>query len=426
VAGTSPGAVPISVTAVSTAHPSVSSTANGTLTVASSGVKVTLNPPSAGPGSPYQMTVTNTGTSTDQFDLALAGPAGLVATLGARSITLAAGASQTVSIATTAVSFALPGPLGLTAFATSHSSPDVRAAASADLIIAPSTGMTAQFSPPAQTLPAPGPATFLLQVDNTGNTEDLYSATISGTSGPVIASLVGLDGLPTQSISLFRLPGLATGTISLQATLTGPGQGTVTVVVKSLSTGQVTTITAMVAANTDGPKVTLMQRYGIHMMPTTLVLTFDQPLDPAHAQDVHEYHLVDTRGHAVPIKSAVYDPATLTVTLHFKRRLDLHHKYKLTVDGATPSGLTGTSGLLLDGKASGQPGSNYLATINWRDLVLPPNWNPKWSSKPEPAKVPLVTGRHQLFQRSVSFPTHSPAKSASAKPGRSTHPRKSR
>ena len=79
--------------------------------------------------------------------------------------------------------------------------------------------MTAAFSPASQTLSQPGMATFLLMVHNTGNTEDSYSATIMGTNGPVTATLVGLDGSPTQSISTFILPGLSTGAIELQVSL---------------------------------------------------------------------------------------------------------------------------------------------------------------------------------------------------------------
>jgi len=424
-AGTSPGTVPFSVTAVSTSDPAVSSIASGTLTVSSSGVKVSLNPPAAAPGSPYQMTVTNTGTLADTFNLALAGPAALVSKLAQTAVTLAPGATQVIPISTTAVDFGLAGSLGLTAIATSQNSPDVMQGAAANLTIPAITGMTAQFSPAAMTVAAPGTTTFLLNVNNTGNGEDRYSATIIGTTGPVTASLVGLDGSPTQSIALFRLPALSTGAIALQANATGPGQGTVTVLVKSLSTGQETTIVATInpITSTDGPRVTLVQRYGIHMNPTTIVLTFNQPLDPARAQDVHEYRLVNPQGKIVPIKSAVYNPATNTVTLYPKYRIDLHHSYKLIVDGASPSGLTSSSGLLLDGKDSGKPGTNYVATINWRDLVLPPNWNPKWSRNPDPdkgresAKKPdsaVITGHHRLFQRSSTLVKHGLAKAAEA------------
>src|SRR5262249_28930784 len=38
-----------------------------------------------------------------------------------------------------------------------------------------------------------------------------------------------------------------------------------------------------------GPTVTSVLRFGIHRMPTTLVLTFDAPLDPARAVDQANY-----------------------------------------------------------------------------------------------------------------------------------------
>ncbi len=126
----------------------------------------------------------------------------------------------------------------LTAVATSTGNPAIADAASANLSIPATTGMTAEFSPASQTLSQAGMATFLLMVHNTGNTEDSYSATIMGTNGPVTATLVGLDGSPTQSISTFILPGLSTGVIELQADLSSAGPGSITVLVQSLSTGK--------------------------------------------------------------------------------------------------------------------------------------------------------------------------------------------
>ena len=138
------------------------------------------------------------------------------------------------SITTTAVNFAVPGSLGLTVVAASEGDPAVEASASADLTITPSTGLTASFSPASQTLPAPGMASFILNVNNTGNTQDAYTATIIGSNGPVTATLMGLDGQPTQSISEFNLPGLSSGAILLQANLAALGTGAVTVQVQSL------------------------------------------------------------------------------------------------------------------------------------------------------------------------------------------------
>lgn len=330
-AGTAPGTYPFTVTATSTSDAAVSTTTSGTLVVVASGVQVKLNPPSGAPGSGFQMTVTNTGTKTDTYTLKLGGPAGLVSSLGTKQVTLAAGASQVVPISTGEVNFAVQGDLNLMGIATSETNPAVQAAATAALSIPATLGMTASFSPATQPLSQPGAATFLLTVHNTRNTEDSYTARIIGTSGPITANLVGLDGSPTQSVPIFILPGLSTGAILVQTDLSAFGQGTVTVQITSLNHGDITsTAIATVSAAapvippSDGPVVTLLQRFGIHRMPTTLVLHFNQPLDPARAQDVHEYQLIGPRGRIDPITLAVYDPATMTVTLHPKRLVNFH------------------------------------------------------------------------------------------------------
>jgi uncharacterized membrane protein/transglutaminase-like putative cysteine protease len=254
LAGTPTGNLPFLLTATSVADASVAGTASGTLVVLANGVRVSLNPPSGAPGDTFQMTVTNTGTVADTFDLAVAGPAGLVATLGTAQVMLAPGASQAVSITTTAVNFAIPGSLNLVGIATSRAHPAVRAAGTARLGIVPRQGLAAHFDPAAQVLPVPGTSSFLLLVDNTGNVEDDYTATIQGTSGPIKATLMGLDGQPTQTIPVFRLPGLSTGAILLQTNLGTAGQGNVTVQVQSLSNAAMTsTATARVRAGAVEP-----------------------------------------------------------------------------------------------------------------------------------------------------------------------------
>ena len=80
-------------------------------------------------------------------------------------------------------------------------------------------------------------------------------ATIMGTTGPVTASLMGLDGLPTQTIPIFYLPGLSTGAIVLQTSLSSLGQGTVTVQVSSLT--QPTESALVTATVKTGPTPTL-------------------------------------------------------------------------------------------------------------------------------------------------------------------------
>src|SRR5262249_54100777 len=97
-------------------------------------------------------------------------------------------------------------------------------------------------------------ATFLLRVDNTGNQDDAYTATILGTDGPITAHLVDLDGRPTQTVSRFRLPGLSSGVLQVQADLGATGQGQVTVRVTSLSDATRTaTVTAPVSTCVPDP-----------------------------------------------------------------------------------------------------------------------------------------------------------------------------
>jgi len=113
-------------------------------------------------------------------------------------------------------------------------------------------------------------------------------------------------------------------------------------------------------------------RLGYHAQPTTLVLSFGSPLDPARAQDVRNYRVVSFGGpgrdgshvgRAIGVLSAVYDPAALTVTLRPAERLDIHNAYRLTVKG------TGAGGLAV---ASGRPlGVDFSALVTRSTLVGP-------------------------------------------------------
>ncbi len=233
--GTPVGDQTFTVRAVSQADNNVQDDATGTVAVVGLGVDVALNPSSGGPGSIFQMTVKNTGNSQDTFALTLAGPAALDTTLGVASVTLAPGATETVPITVGPLSFALPGNLALTGVATSQANTTVRDQATATVTVGQSKGVSAAFNPTFVELPTPGPAAFLFQVNNIGNGEDAYTAEIISTSGPVTTALNGLNDEPTQKIDLFRLPGLSTGGILLNATLTSLGEGKVTVKVTSLT-----------------------------------------------------------------------------------------------------------------------------------------------------------------------------------------------
>ena len=234
--GTATGQYPFTVKATSTSSGATNSV-SGEVQVVAKGVRVKLNSTTGIPGDTFQITVTNTGTVADTFDLNTAGPAGVSATLGSNQLTLAPNQSQVVDVTTAAVDFVVPGTFNLTVFARSRSIPAIADSDSVELDIRATTGLASHFDPAVKVLSTPGTANFLLFVDNIGNTEDAYTATISATNGPIAASLIGLDGKPTQTIPIFRLPGLASGAITLNAGLANAGQGTVRIQVRSLTDG---------------------------------------------------------------------------------------------------------------------------------------------------------------------------------------------
>jgi hypothetical protein len=128
---------------------------------------------------------------------------------------------------------------------------------------------------------------------------------------------------------------------------------------------------ATLVIDATGPQVAGLSRYGFHYSATTLVLTFNSALDPATAQTVSNYTVTNSAGRQIPISRAVYDASTWTVTLYPSQRLNLHWTYTLVVNGKTPDGVTGASGIPLDGSGQGQPGTDFTAAITWRALAKP-------------------------------------------------------
>jgi hypothetical protein len=124
------------------------------------------------------------------------------------------------------------------------------------------------------------------------------------------------------------------------------------------------------------PTVVAVRRFGFHAQPTIVVLTFSEVLDPARAEDVHNYQIVTLGGHGrggahvghvIAVRRAVYDPATRTVALYPSELLDIHNTYRLTVRGTPPTGITSASGAPLNG--SGAPGTDFVGTIDRSTLA---------------------------------------------------------
>jgi uncharacterized membrane protein len=261
--GTATGQFPFSVVATST-NSSATNSATATLQVVANGVSVELNSSTGTPGDSFQITVTNTGTVADTFDVKTAGPAGGTAVLSSSQLTLAPNQSQIVNVTTASVDFAVPGTFNFTVFARSQSIPEVVDSDSVELDIQATKGLASRFDPAAKELSTPGNADFLLFVDNIGNTEDSYTATISAINGPITANLIGLNGQSTQTIPVFRLPGLASGAIQLNAGLANAGQGSVRIQIRSLTDGTLLSESTATLSALAGPPVAVADSFALN------------------------------------------------------------------------------------------------------------------------------------------------------------------
>jgi hypothetical protein len=72
---------------------------------------------------------------------------------------------------------------------------------------------------------------------------------------------------------------------------------------------------------------------------------------------------------AVDAGYAVTDATALSQTNDMSVRLNIHRRLRLTVNGTSNLGLTNSAGVLLDGADNGKPGSNYIASLTWRNLA---------------------------------------------------------
>ncbi len=191
---------------------------------------------------------------------------------------------------------------------------------------------------------------------------------------PVVGTVAFYDGT-----TLLGIETVVNGVASLDVTSLPPGMHSFVAVF----TGDGTTSTsqATLVVSTANPTVTSVARYGFHAQSTYLLLKFSTALDPASARNVSNYTLLGPIGHqgvpsdAVAIESAVYDPATHTVTLKLSHRWNIHWRWQLTVNGTSPGGVQGISGAMLDGASHGHSssattaGSNFVAMVSMKNLV---------------------------------------------------------
>ena len=249
-----------------------------------------------------------------------------------------------------------------------------------------------------------------------GQNVTFTAAVASAASGtPTGSVLFTIDGQAEPLVPLSVVDGVARATVSVSTLTAGRhtvvasyGGDAVDSPSRSSSQIQVVSATGTGTTNsppvdTDGPRIVSMKRgYGYHMMPTHIVLTFDQALDAVTAEDVKDYRIIGPAGRAIAVKKAAYGPADLTVTLSPVERISIHHPYKLIVDGTAPRGLTNTKGQLLDGANRASADSNYRASAD----LAQPGARPALAEglAPDPNGSFFVTPARIISIRFINFP----------------------
>ncbi len=203
----------------------------------------------------------------------------------------------------------------------------------------------------------------------------LVSAATSSGAQPGGFVTFTIDGVSQAPVSVSAIAGglgatlttsaLSVGSHNVSASYSGDSNFT-----SSVSNTVVEVVSAATVTGGSGPRLLMVQRFGVHEMPTRLVLTFDRALDASAAENLSNYRITTASGGRIKLKSAVYDDRTHTVTLRPVLRMNLHRRYSIFINGSSPTGVEDAARELLDGTRSGTPGSDYHGKIVPKDLVI--------------------------------------------------------
>jgi hypothetical protein len=200
-----------------------------------------------------------------------------------------------------------------------------------------------------------------------------------------LTTTAGLQITPPQTFTVGQvLPG-QTLTFNFKVMGVTLGNQTITATVTSPDTNPTTSMNAAVNVTKNGPPVTVTSlrvatvKIGTGRRArnvTGLVLQFSDALKPAQAQNLAAYQLVmagrdkkfGTRDDKrVALASARYDGSAHTVTLIPKQAFNEMQLQQLTVKSAL---LRDSLGRLIDGNDDGQPGGDFVATLNGTSVTI--------------------------------------------------------
>jgi len=221
---------PVTITAVSQTNTAVTATATVTHTIGNNGVTVTLSPggQTAAHGSTvtWEMTITNTGSTADTYNLTAAGVAAPWVTLGSSSATLDPGQVQVVVVTASNVGL-LPQTVPLVVSAVSQSNPAIAAEAASNLTVTAVSDAAIAWASASRTVTDTLTTTFSLVITNTGNVLTTYDvgALVAGGSTQVRSAQVTIPASGTAVVPI-TVHVTQPGTYTVTGTAVVPGGGT--------------------------------------------------------------------------------------------------------------------------------------------------------------------------------------------------------
>jgi hypothetical protein len=170
------------------------------------------------------VTVTNTGSVADTFDLVPSGAAALAGELSATEVTLAPGATQSVQLTAADLRFLLPGEQTLAVMAQSQADAAIRSQAKADFTVAGFEAVTVAWLPPSRTVTNTLTMGLTFIITNTGNLPTEVELEFAG-AGITAAAAIESVPVPPRSAAAFlvQVTAGAPGSYQLVGTATAVG-----------------------------------------------------------------------------------------------------------------------------------------------------------------------------------------------------------
>jgi uncharacterized membrane protein len=219
--GTAVADYTVVITAQSQSRPGVQAAVTGTVTLLPLGVQVSISPPerSQSPLDPavWQVTITNTGSVADSYDLVATGIGAVAAEFALPAVSLNPGQSQTVALSANHFAFALPQQYDFAVRATSQADGRIAHEAWASVTFSGFEQVTVTWLPASQTITNSLAAAYLLVISNTGNIPVSYQLAVE---------LGGLSGLPPAPV--VNVPAQAVAMLPVTVQAGGPGSYTLT------------------------------------------------------------------------------------------------------------------------------------------------------------------------------------------------------